>query len=109
MNKEQILMMNFWTPTFDSWGGGRDDSSMPWYIFYDYVEVYTYNWDTNGFDFHWRDDFHTYDTSRWYVKEGWGFNDNSSNFYQSQVWADGEVLVMKMEKNYGNEAESFIQ
>ena len=102
-------MMNFWTPTFDSWGAGFNDWDMPWYIFYDYVEVYHYNWDTKGFDFHWRDDFDYYDTSKWYVKEGWGFGDNSSNFYQSQVYTDGGHLVMKMEPNYGEAAEVFLQ
>ena len=105
MNKHQILMMNFWTPTFSSWGAGLDDRSMPWYTRYDYVEVYTYNWSTKGFDFHWRDDFDYYDTSRWHVKEGWGFNDNSSNFFQSNCYTENGALVIKMEKNYGADLE----
>ena len=43
MTKGQSVMMNFWTPTFDSWGKGFDDKDMPWYVMYDYVETYTYN------------------------------------------------------------------
>ena len=35
--------MNFWTPTFHSWGQGFDPADMPWYALYDYVEVFTYN------------------------------------------------------------------
>ena len=35
--------MNFWTPTFHSWGKGFDDVDMPWYTMYDYVEVYTFD------------------------------------------------------------------
>ena len=43
MNKEQTLRMNFWTPTFESWGKGFKSEDMPWYALYDYVEVFTYN------------------------------------------------------------------
>jgi len=81
-------MMNFWTPTFSGWGDGRNDSTMPWYTEYDYVEVYSYNWGTKGFDFAWRDDFNNswIDTSRWYVSDGWGFESNSCTFFKSQVY-----------------------
>ena len=43
MGKEQSLRMNFWTPTFQSWGWGLDAKDMPWFVLYDYVEVYTYD------------------------------------------------------------------
>ncbi len=43
MAKEQSLRMNFWTPTFHSWGHDLDASDMPWYLLYDYVEVFTWN------------------------------------------------------------------
>ena len=42
-SKPMSVMMNFWTPTFESWGKGLDASDMPWYVMYDYVETYTYN------------------------------------------------------------------
>lgn len=45
-NKSQKLEMNYWTPTWDNWGGGRDSSTMPWYVYYDYVEVYSYDHNT---------------------------------------------------------------
>ena len=35
--------MNFWTPTFHSWGKDLDAVDMPWYVLYDYVEVFTYD------------------------------------------------------------------
>ena len=35
--------MNFWTPTWDNWGHGRDASTMPWFVYYDYIEVYAYD------------------------------------------------------------------
>lgn len=87
MNKYQNLMMNFWTPTFAGWGDGRNDWDMPWYVHYDYVEVHKYNQATKGFDFHWRDDFNSLDTSRWQVSDNWGFGDNSTRFFKSQVYA----------------------
>ena len=43
MNKSQVLMMNFWTPCWSPWGDRLNDTSMPWYVQYDYVEVYTYD------------------------------------------------------------------
>ena len=61
------LMMNFWTPTWNPWGEDLNLSSLPWYVEYDYVEVWNYNQSTKGFEFAWRDDFNTdtIDYSRW--------------------------------------------
>ena len=53
--------MNFWTPTFHAWGADLTVEDMPWYVLFDYVEVYSYNDDKNEFDFLWRDDFHKFD------------------------------------------------
>ena len=46
MNKAQSLRMNFWTPTFHSWGKDLDPVDMPWYALYDYVEVFTWDEDS---------------------------------------------------------------
>ena len=43
MDKWSLLYMNFWTPMWNDWGGNRDDSTMPWYARYDYIEAY--DWD----------------------------------------------------------------
>ena len=43
LHKAQTLRMNFWTPTFHSWGAGFNPIDMPWYALYDYVEVFTYD------------------------------------------------------------------
>ena len=76
-------MMNFWTPTFAGWGDGRDPSSMPWYVNYDYVETYHYNTSTKQFTFAWKDDFNSLDFKRWIVSDNWTFNDNSTKFMKS--------------------------
>ena len=43
MHDAQSLKMNFWTPTFHSWGRDLSAEDMPWYLLFDYVEVYDYN------------------------------------------------------------------
>ena len=68
------LHMDFWTPTFAGWGDGLDDSTMPWYTHYRWVQVYDYDIDTKKFKRRWRDDFHTLDTSRWNVANGWSYD-----------------------------------
>lgn len=82
-DKPQSVMMNFWTPTFESWGKGLDAADMPWFVEYDYVETYVYNHHTNGFDFHWRDNFDTFDTNRWHKSDNTTFDANSTTFRAS--------------------------
>lgn len=96
VNKAQSLRMNFWTPTFHSWGEGFNPSDMPWYALYDYVEVFTYNKHSNEFELHWRDDFNDFDSGRWHKASG-GFEANSSVFYPQQVYTHDGNLVIKME------------
>lgn len=96
VTKEQSLRMNFWTPTFHSWSTGLDASDMPWYLLYDYVEVYTYDHDDNEFHLHWRDNFDTFDSLRWHKATG-GFDANSSEFHPENVSVKAGNLVIKME------------
>ena len=96
MRKEQSLRMNFWTPTFQSWGQGLDAADMPWYVLYDYVEVYKYNEDSKEFELNWRDDFNEFDESRWHKASG-GFDANSSVFHPENVSVKAGNLVLKME------------
>ena len=97
MSKGQSVMMNFWTPTFESWGKGFDAVDMPWYVKYDYVETYTWNTETSGFDFHWRDDFTNFDTDRWHKSDNTTFDANSTTFRASQAFIEHNNLVLKME------------
>ena len=96
MDKPQSVRMNFWTPEFETWGRGLDPKDMPWYVKYDFVEVYTYNPVENEFLLHWRDDFDSFDSGRWHKASG-GFAANSSVFHRSNVYTDGGNLVLKME------------
>ena len=93
-------MMNFWTPTFESWGKGLNTAAMPWYVEYDYVETFTYNVETKTFDFNWRDDFNTFDTNRWHKSDNTTFDANSSTFRASQSYIKNGKLVLKMEPDH---------
>ena len=97
INKAQNLMMNFWTPTFPGWHDNFSDWGMPWFTRYDYVKVEKYNPSTGGFDFAWQDDFDSFDAGRWMKSDGWGFGDNSSTFYASQVYTENGALVLKLD------------
>ena len=109
MDKAQSLRMNFWTPTGDNeLSAGFDDKTMPWYVLYDYVEVYSWEEATNEFVFKWRDDFHDFNYDRWHKQEG-GFEDNSSIFYPENVYTSHGKLVIKMETEeyHDKEQEQF--
>jgi len=88
--------MNFWTPTFHSWGHGLDASDMPWFLLYDYVEVHKWNHASNEFELHWRDDFDNFDDKRWHKASG-GFDANSSIFHPDNVSVKAGNLVLKMQ------------
>ena len=96
--------MNFWTPTFHSWGKGLDPADMPWYVLYDWVEVYNYNPSNGQFDLDWRDDFQRFDYSRWHKASG-SFETNSSVFVPENVYVENGKMVIKMEPLDDHEAE----
>ena len=97
-NKPQSVMMNFWTPTFESWGKGFDPKDMPWYVEYDYVETYAYNTETHGFDFLWRDNFNTFDTNRWHKADNTTFDANSTTFRASQAFIRDAQATNRFER-----------
>lgn len=77
-------MMNFWVPNFADWNEGFDPVDMPWYARYDYVEYWEYvpedEWDStpganqyHPFKYTWKDDFDTFDETRWYASDNWTF------------------------------------
>ena len=70
---------------------------MPWTVEYDYVETFTYNTETKSFDFHWRDDFETFDSKRWIVSDNTTFDANSTVFRSSQVTVKDGNLVLTMQ------------
>lgn len=101
IDKYSLLYMNFWTPTWNDWGSGLDDSTMPWYAKYDYIEAYDYDAGSDSFNLRFRDDFDTLDRNIWRVSDNWGFPDNSSKFMENHTYVEDGKLVLKMDKVYG--------
>jgi hypothetical protein len=101
-------MMNFWIPNFPDWNEGFDPAGMPWYARYDYVEYWEYvppeDWDSTAganqwhpFKEAWKDDFDTFDETRWTASENWTFPVNEVTFWRSQVYTEDGNLVLKLE------------
>ena len=99
LNKASALYMNFWTPQWDDWGRGRDDSTMPWYAKYDFVETYEYDKASDSFSLRWRDDFEgPLDMNRWRISDDWSFEQNTSTFVTEHVYTNDGNLILKMDK-----------
>lgn len=80
---------------------------MPWYLLFDYVEVFTYDEHLNEFDFLWRDDFDDFNEDRWHKADG-GFEENSSVFSPDNVYTSHGYLVMKMEPEDAEEKRELM-
>ena len=81
-------MMNFWISNQpeNDWNNGFDGLNMPWYALYDYVEYWEYvHGDTSDHPFRmsWRDDFNSFDDSRWFKKDDWTFPGNACTFRET--------------------------
>lgn len=86
--------MNYWVPNFSDWNGGFDGEDMPSYVRYDYVEYWEYvpqaDWATteNANQYHpfkltWRDDFNSFNDSRWIKTDDASFGENDATFWAS--------------------------
>ena len=83
-------MMNFWIPGFEKWHNGFTEAGMPWHAQYDFVEFWEYVPEErqaeegvssdHPFKFTWKDDFDTFDESRWKKSHRWSFHDNLTIF-----------------------------
>ena len=97
MTKDQVLMMNFWSPTWSPWGDSFDTSKFPYYTEYDYVKTWKYDQSSGSFTEDWTDNFDSFDSSRWLKSNNWGFDGNRITFMSSQVYTDSGSLVIKMD------------
>ena len=77
LKQHMPLFLNFWTPDGGAWGGGFNDSNMPWYLDYDWVEVWDHYASTGGFTWNFDDQFTGANGSKpnpahWNLSNGWG-------------------------------------
>lgn len=108
VNIPQKLMMNIWNPQYASWVGTWSEKVLPAFTFYDWVSYSSYtpgsgNTGTNNnFTRQWKDDFDSWDQSRWEkANHTWG--GNGSDFTPTNaVLKDGKlILCLTMENNLG--------
>ena len=101
-------MMSYWIPGFSDWNVGFMPDDMPYYARYDFVEVWEYvppeEWDMydianewHPFKLKWKDDFDSFDESRWSKSDDWTFGGNRATYHASQVYVENGELVFKME------------
>ena len=96
----QKIMMNIWNPTYDDWVGVWDDRILPRFSFYDYVSYAEYTpgsgdigTDSN-FTLLWRDDFDSYDSTRWEKKDNHTWGGNQAIFIkENAVFQDGYLIL----------------
>ena len=84
---------NFWPPNIPSWVGPWNDSILPVHMYVNWVEYH--RWNGAGFTFEWRDDFNTFDSSRWGLAD-WTFAENRADFSPANVQTVNGYLVLSM-------------
>ncbi len=97
LTKPQSLRFNIWSSTNEFWAGTFDDSQLPVYQFVSYLDYKAYNTTTKAFEGGWRDEFNSFDTSRW-GKANWSFDENRVDFAPENVVIKDGVLVLALTK-----------
>ncbi len=91
----ESLRLNLWASTVESWVGTFDDSQLPVYQFVSYLDYKTYNTTSKTFEGGWRDEFTSFDTSRW-GKANWTFDENRVDFAPENVVVKDGILVLAL-------------
>lgn len=97
LTNPQSLRFNIWSSTAETWVGSFDDSQLPVYQFVSYIDYKAYNATTKTFEGGWRDDFNSFDTSRW-NKANWSFDENRVDFAPENVVIKDGILVLALTK-----------
>jgi hypothetical protein len=93
LTSPESYRFNAWISCAPGWVGTIDRSSLPQYQYVDWIEYYSY--DTGTFTFAWRDDFDTFDASRW-SKGNWTFDCNEVNFSEDNAYINSGKLVLAL-------------
>lgn len=97
LTNAQSLRFNLWSSESVEWVGAWDDSVLPVYQFINYIDYKSYNATTKNFEGGWRDDFDTFDTSRW-SKANWSFDMNRVDFATENALVKNGILVLALTK-----------
>ena len=91
----QDLRFNLWAANIAEWVGPWNDNILPVYQFVNYVQYQPYVASSNSFGTGWRDDFNSFDTSRW-GKANWTFGENLADFDTNNVVVKNGTLVLAL-------------
>lgn len=105
LTRAQKLMMNIWSPIYTNWAGVWNDAVLPAFGYYDWAAYYKYtpgtgNYGTgNNFTLDWKDEFNTFDETRW-EKASHGFGGNRSSFAPENIaFVDSKLILCLTDKN----------
>jgi hypothetical protein len=91
------IRFNVWPSESTEWAGDWDDDILPRYMYVDWVEYYPWNETAGTFedDYAWRDDFDTFNTSRW-GKANWTFDGNRADYLPENAYVAGGRLYLRV-------------
>jgi len=97
LTSNQDIRFNIWAANIAEWVGAFDPNVLPVYQFVNYIEYKPYNASTNSFTTtgSWRDDFNSFDTSRW-NKANWTFDENYADFDPNNAVVKDGTLVLAL-------------
>ena len=105
LTRAQKFMMNIWSPMYPNWAGVWNDAVLPAFGYYDWAAYYKYtpgngNYGTgNNFTLVWKDEFNTFDETRW-EKASHGFTGNRSSFVPENIaFVDSKLILCLTDKN----------
>ena len=93
MDRAQGYRFNAWISSTPAWVGTIDTNAMPAYQYIDWLEYYSYNVVTKEFTKQWRDDFDSFNASRW-SKAEWTFYGNEVDFIKENAFIKEGKLVL---------------
>jgi beta-glucanase (GH16 family) len=99
------LRFNLWAAESVSWVGPWDDDILPRYMYVDWVAYYPWSGTAFEADPEWRDDFDSFDESRW-GKANWSFDGNRVDFLPANAYTQGGYLVLRITDENPNEGDS---
>lgn len=113
LTRAQKLMMNIWSPIYTNWAGVWNDALLPAFGYYDWAAYYKYtpasgNYGTgNNFTLDWKDEFNTFDETRW-EKASHGFTGNRSSFAPENIaFVDSKLILCLTDKNVLGYTDNF--
>jgi beta-glucanase (GH16 family) len=102
----QTYRSNIWISEVIAWVGQFDERSLPLYQIIDWIQYESL--ETDGtFKVQWKDDFNTFDHSRWGLGN-WGFESNMVTFAPENLKViDGELVFALTLRNKGINVEQY--